>query len=125
MIEMFRNGGFIMWPMTAVAVGIVWISARTAARMQKAATQSSEVGRGLQSILFWGGMSVLLGIVGTVVGLIVATQAIAHAGAVHAPTLWGGVGVTLISLAFGILIFLFAAVSWFMLRQWSMRMAER
>lgn len=142
MTEWFSNGGIMMWPMLAVAIGIVILAARAAARLygraktESAATRETgrergsltaeppaEVDRWLQAILFWGGMAVLLGLLGTVVGVIVMTQAISLAGSVEPPLVWSGFGVSLITFVFGLLIFLFAAFAWFALRHWSGRVA--
>jgi len=112
MIQAFRDGGVMMWPMLVVALGIVWTALRTWTRMQQDAA-SDDVRRGMQSVLFWGGMAALLGLLGTVVGLVVAAQAIARAPEAPASLIWSGVGVTLITLIFGLVIFLFASLAWF------------
>ncbi len=120
MIEAFRDGGVMMWPMLIVALGIAWTAMRTALRAQQDPT-AEEVRRGMQSVLFWGGMAVLLGLLGTAVGLTITAQAAARAPDVPANLIWGGIGVTLITLIFGLLIFLFAALAWFALSAWSAR----
>lgn len=125
MIEMFRSGGVIMWPMLVVAIGIVWVGFRTATRLRSGGAEPDAVQRGLQAILFWGVMSVVLGIVGTVGGLVIMTQAISLAGSVDARLVWGGVGVSLVTLIFGLVIFLVSAVVWFVLRQWEARVRTR
>jgi energy-converting hydrogenase Eha subunit E len=125
MIEMFRSGGVVMWPMLAVAVGILWVAVRTALRARQGAAESDAVQRGLQAILFWGVMSVVLGTVGTVGGLVIMTQAIARVGSVESRLIWGGVGVSLVTLIFGLVIFLLSAVTWFTLRQWVAGRARR
>jgi len=124
MIEVFRTGGVIMWPMLAVAVGIAWLVLATAARLwRRRDPEGSE--RSLQAVLFWGVMSVVLGAIGTVGGLVLMTQAIALAGSVEAPLVWGGVSVSLVPLITGLTLFLLSAVSWFALRQWRERTLER
>ena len=112
MIQAFRDGGVMMWPMLVVALGIVWTALRTWTRMHQDAA-SDDVRRGTLSVLFWGGMAALLGLLGTVVGLVVAAQAIARAPEAPASLIWSGVGVTLITLIFGLVIFLFASLAWF------------
>lgn len=124
MTRAFLSGGVVMWPMLAVALGLVWIAARTTMRLRAAEAPAEDVERGLHALLFWGGMGVLLGVLGTITGLVIMTQAIGRAGAVEAPLVWGGVGVSLVSLIFGLLIFIFAALAWFPLRQWSLRRAQ-
>lgn len=48
-------------------------------------------------------------------------QAAARVPDAPASLIWGGVGVTLITLIFGLLIFLCAALAWFGLDAWSAR----
>jgi len=113
-----------MWPMAAVALGIAGLVVGTAARLWKnREPEASE--RSLQAILFWGVMSVVLGAIGTAGGLVVMTQAIALAGSVEAPLVWGGVSVSLVPLIIGLMLFLISAVSWFVLREWRERTLGR
>lgn len=126
MSEMFSDGGVMMWPLLATAAGILWLSARTAMRLAGGdRSRIEEAGRGLQAILFWGAMAAVLGLLGTVVGIIVMTQMIQLADTVEPRLVWAGVGVTLITLLFGLLVFLLSAVSWFVLRQWHGRVEDR
>src|SRR5690606_21197245 len=108
------------WPMLIVALGILWTAVRTFMRAGEDPA-AEDVRRGMQSVLFWGGIAVLLGLLGTVVGLVFAAQAVARVPDAPASLIWGGVGVTLITLIFGLLIFLFAALVWFGLDAWSAR----
>jgi biopolymer transport protein ExbB/TolQ len=125
MIEAFESGGFMMWPMLAVALGVAWLALRTALRLRREREAPEEARRGLQSILFWGAMAVVLGMLGTVVGWVVMTRAIGLAGEVETSLVWGGFGVSLVTLVFGLLIFLFSAVAWFVLQGRYGRVAER
>lgn len=124
-MEAFRSGGVIMWPMLAVAAGITWLAVRTTIRLRQDGSSGDEVQQGLYAILFWGVLAGLLGALGTITGLIQIAQAIVLAGSVEPTLVWGGVGVSLVSLVFGILIFLFAALGWFALHSWSTRVAAR
>jgi len=117
MIDLFSSGGFMMWPLLALAAGVLWLSARTAVRL-RTSSDPEEVQRGLHGILFWGVMAVVLGLLGTLVGLVTMTEAIAQAGSAPVALVWGGVGVSVITLIFGLVIFVMAAVAWFALRQW-------
>lgn len=125
MIDAFVNGGYVMWPMLAAALGIVYLATVTALRLRRPNVDVDDTARSLQGILFWGAISVLLGLLGTVTGIVVATQAIAKAGEVEPQLLWGGLSITLISFVFGLVIFLLAALLWFPLRHWHGRTAAR
>lgn len=123
MIETFISGGFIMWPMLIVAVGIIWLAARTARGLRQD-SPVEKVRRTQNSILFWGGMALLLGVLGTVVGLVSMARAIQMAGEVSSSLVWGGVSVSLVSVIFGIVILLLAGVLWLALDQWGARKAR-
>jgi biopolymer transport protein ExbB/TolQ len=126
MSTMFSHGGLMMWPLLATAAGILWLSVRTGLRLAGGdRSRVEEAGRGLQAILFWGGMAVVLGLLGTVIGIITMTQAIQLAGVAEPRLVWGGIGVVLTTLLFGLLVFLLSAVSWFVLRQWHGRVERR
>jgi hypothetical protein len=119
MIETFLMGGKMMWPLALIGAGVLWLTARAASHIRHHRAAEAELS--LQAILFWGAMSVVLGMLGTAIGWIIATRAIALAGEVDARLLWAGFGVTLTTLTFGMLIFTIAALCWFVLRQWANR----
>jgi biopolymer transport protein ExbB/TolQ len=117
MIDFFLSGGIVMWPMSAVAFGIVYIAGRAAALVRHGDAAADELQRRMHGILFWGVMSVLLGALGSVSGIVVMAHAAAQAGGTIEPALvWGGISLALTSLLFGIVLFITAAVIWFALR---------
>jgi biopolymer transport protein ExbB/TolQ len=120
MIETFQSGGVMMWPMLAIALGVAFLAARAAYQLGWGNTAPGLVERSLQSLLFWGAVGLVLGVLGTVVGLVQMAQAIARVGGpVLSPaTLGDGFGVTLITMIFGLLLLLAALILWFGLRQW-------
>jgi biopolymer transport protein ExbB/TolQ len=124
MIDFFLKGGVVMWPLAAVGLGILYLAGRTAARLRRGNAAADEVQRGLQGVLFWGVMSVLLGALGTVGGIIVMTDAVAQAGGAEPRLIWGGVSLALTSLVFGLALFIAAAALWFALRFWLSRAAD-
>lgn len=121
MVEAFVAGGNVMWPLALIAVGILWLTARTAWTIGHLKDDAADADSSIQAILFWGAMSLVLGMLGTALGWISATRAIAQAGGVAPGLIWGGVGITLYSLTFGMMIFTIAALCWFVLRQWASR----
>jgi biopolymer transport protein ExbB/TolQ len=122
MIEVFLQGGLVMWPLLAAGLGVLWISLRTSIRLRRAAPPEHEIQRGLQAILFLGVASAVLGTVGTLGGLVEMASAIRAVGETEAALIWGGLGVSLIPLMFGLSVALLAAILWFALREWGMRL---
>ena len=99
---------------------------RAAILLGRPGARDPDVDGTLRAILFWGVMSVVLGLLGTTVGLVQMSEAIVRANRMVEPTtLVGGFGVSLITSIFGLLIFLVAALLWFSLRHWHLRGAMR
>jgi biopolymer transport protein ExbB/TolQ len=119
MTHVLEQGGIVMYPLLVIALGVLWLAARTAWLLSRSDRSSAEAERPLQGLLFWGVFSVVLGFLGTVIGIIQIAQAIRLLGQVEPPLVWAGFGLSLVTLIFGLLIFLIAALLWFVLRQWS------
>jgi biopolymer transport protein ExbB/TolQ len=119
--DAFAQGGIVMYPLLVVGLGVLWLAARAAWLMTRPDGGSAEVERSLQGVLFWGAFSVVLGLLGTAVGIIQIAQAVTLSRQVEPILVWGGFGVALVTLIFGLLIFLVAGMLWFVLRQWSWR----
>jgi biopolymer transport protein ExbB/TolQ len=117
----FQQGGIMMYPLLLIGAGVLFLAGQTAWRLRHGTATAAEVERPLQGVLFWGIFSVVLGLLGTTIGMIQAAQAIQLAGRVEPLLVWGGIGVMLVTLIFGLLIFLLSALLWFVLRQWSWR----
>lgn len=115
MVEVFRSGGVMMWPLLFIGVGLLAITFRSMARVRTGATPE-EMERGLLSILFWGAMALVLGVLGTVVGLVQMGRVMSRFGALEPSTVWGGFAVTLVTLVFGLLLFVLAMSCWYGVR---------
>ncbi|CAN5699514.1 hypothetical protein BH23GEM6_BH23GEM6_18600 [soil metagenome] len=122
MIEAFLSGGVLMWPLLVIGAGVLVLGARTGWLFARSEGAPPEAERALQSILFWGGMSLVLGLLGTVVGIVQIAQAVALAGAVEARLIWGGFEVSLMTLIFGLLILMTSLLLWIVLRGWRARL---
>jgi biopolymer transport protein ExbB/TolQ len=125
MIDAFQSGGIMMWPMLAIGLGILALAIRTAFALFGSGVPEPQTETRLQAILFWGVMAALLGLLGTAVGIIQMAQVLAVLGQVESPLVYGGIGVVLVTLVFGMMIFLVAAICWFLLRQAYLRAATR
>jgi biopolymer transport protein ExbB/TolQ len=122
--QVFSNGGFMMWPITLCGVAVVALGGRAAWRMRSGSTEPpAAVRAGIDGVLFWGVYASVLGVLGTVVGVTLAAQAVEAAGEAHPRLIGGGIKVALITTIYGLLILLGGAVLWFGLRQWHHREA--
>ena len=118
-MELFRGGGIMMWPMLLIGIGLVVVAVRTALRVRRAAPAEAE--RGMISILFWGTMGLIHGLLGTVIGFIQMGMVIQRVNSVEPITVRGGVTVALITSGFGLLLFILALACWYGVRFISVR----
>ena len=122
--QIFSDGGFMMYPITLCAIAVVALAGRGAWRMRAGSTEPmAAVRAGIDGVLFWGVYASVLGVLGTVVGITLAAQAVEAAGEVHVALVSGGIKVALVTTIYGSLILLASALLWFGLRQWHHREA--
>lgn len=135
MTDWFLSGGLIMWPLAAIAFGVVASAVRAAIRLRVVAEATPDPadpgalalgaqGHELVPVLFWGAVALLVGAVGTVTGLVILARRAATAGGASTELVWGGVSIALNSLAFGILIFLLSGILWLALDAWRRRAVD-
>lgn len=116
MLELFRSGGYMMWPMLLGLIALVVITVRSASGLASGDHDEAAARSAADAVLFWGGFSALLGFMGTLIGIAQAARAISLAGSASAGLIWGGISVTLITTLFGLAILLLALVVWYALR---------
>lgn len=115
----FSDMGVMRWPITFCLVMVAVLATRAAIRVRSGEPEQKVLSRGtIDGSLFWGAYAAVLGVLGTVVGFMVAAQSVEMAGRAVAPLVWGGVKVALSTTVYGLLVFLVAALAWFGLRQW-------
>lgn len=113
----FFAGGVMMYPIAISAVAALGFAGWSAWRLWRGDPRvDARVEAGVDGILFWGGFALLLGILGTVIGIARAAQAIEMLGEVHTSLVWGGIKVALITTIWGAVILAASAFLWFLLR---------
>ena len=125
-LEVWETMGFMRYPLT-FSLGVVFILATWSATqvMRPNATPDLATKAWMDGILFWGGFAMIAGVLGTLIGIIIAAQSIEMAGEVSSVLVWGGVKVALLTSLFGMLIFAFSALSWFFLQlRWRLLIAS-
>jgi len=118
--------GFIRYPLVLSSLVVAALTAWSAYQLLRpGASPDLRTKAWLDGILFWGGFSLLTGVIGTLIGIIVAAQSIEAARSVSPMLVWGGIKVALLSSAIGALILAFAALVWFFLHlRWQGLSAE-
>ena len=122
MIELWELMGFIRYPLTVSSVVIVALVLYSTVRLFEGDARALPMTRTwMDSILFWGGFSLVTGILGTLVGIMIAAQSIEQAGMVSPTLVWGGIKVALYSSVFGLLVLALASLAWFVLHlRWNL-----
>jgi branched-subunit amino acid transport protein AzlD len=114
MSELWRQMGVIHWPLAFSMLAVVALTLYSSMRLYRpGATPDLLTKAWLDAILFWGGFAMIAGVLGTLVGMVIAAQSIEAMGTVSPSLVWGGVKVALISSALGTLILAAAALCWF------------
>jgi hypothetical protein len=116
MIDYIRAGGHIMYPLVGIAIVVAVLAIRSWLRMRRAGGNDALLETGIDAVLFWGAYGVVLGILGTLVGVAQAATAIQAAGAASTALVWGGIKVALHTTIFSLVVFSIASVLWFALR---------
>jgi biopolymer transport protein ExbB/TolQ len=113
----FVSGGVMMYPLFAVAVAALGYALAAGRRLrQNAGGPDPRLESAIDAVLFWGSFGVVLGLLGTLIGIVQAARAIELAGGVEARLAWGGIRVSLPPTIFALFIFGIAALAWFFLR---------
>jgi hypothetical protein len=111
------SGGVIMYPIFIVAIVVIGYAVAAARRVRAVAGSADpRLEATIDGVLFWGIFAVVLGVLGTLLGIVQAAQAIELAGGVDARLAWGGVRVALPPTIVALVIFGAAALAWFALR---------
>lgn len=79
----------------------------------------------LHTVLVWGFLCALLGVLGTVVGLTIAADSVSRAGSASPVLIWGGVKVALSTTVFGLCLLTVAVVAWLAVGFFQRRNAEQ
>jgi biopolymer transport protein ExbB/TolQ len=112
----FTQGGSIMYLLLILATIIVIWTLKTAIELFGRGRAGSRVEIGLNSILFWGGISAGLGIFGHFSGIYFAMQQILNATDTSPAIVADGYFMAFTDIIFGLLIFLLATAFWSLLR---------
>ena len=112
--EVWIQMGYMGYPLLFSLLVVTALALLSAGRVfRPGAVPDRHTKAWIDAILFWGGFAVICGVLGTLIGIILAAQYIETAGEISTSMVWGGVRVALLTSAFGVLIMAFAALLWF------------
>lgn len=124
-MEAFEALGVIRWPLTFSLLAVTTLALWSLRLVWPGAMPDRHARTWIDAILFWGGFAAVTGVLGTLVGIIIAAQAIETMGALSDTLIWGGIKVALLSSALGTLILAVASLLWFALQlRWRLLVAE-
>jgi hypothetical protein len=126
MMTFWQNIGVIRFPMAFAMLWIVGLCLYSAGQLFRPGARASLRNRAwLDGILFWGAFTAVTGVLGSLVGIIVAFQSVEQAGFVSPTLIAGGAKVALLSSALGFLVLGAASIGWyFMYMRWRILQAR-
>jgi hypothetical protein len=114
MSELWYSLGYIRWPLAFSGLLMLLVTAYSAARLFRPGAIPDVLTRTwVDAVLFWGSFAMIAGVLGTLVGIVVAAQSIEAAGAVSSSLVWGGIKVALLSSVVGTVMLAASALLWF------------
>ena len=117
MFDLIMRGGPYMWPLIILAiVNIVLITKKTVELFIKPASNSIQLERGINAIMYWGILSGVLGFYAHFMGIYLAMQEIMAAADISPAIVAGGYAMSLITVLFGLNIFMISSLFWFAFR---------
>jgi biopolymer transport protein ExbB/TolQ len=117
MFQLFIKGGNMMWLLLIIfLINLVLIVKKSIELFGKENLSRQALKAGLNAIPFWGSVSLILGFLWHFWGLMLAMSAIAEANDVSPSIVANGLAISMISIIFGILIFLLSGIAWLILK---------
>jgi len=117
MLQLFMAGGPFMWFLLVLLFVIIGLGVSNAMQVFGKKTRSKiQIENGINSILFWGVFSAVIGFFAHFLGLYQAFTSIMAAADINPAIIGGGYAVSLITVLFGMFIFMISALIWFVLK---------
>jgi len=125
MFRMFQQAGPTAFPLVLLTFVVIGLGIyRFLQVVQTGATKAPALQAGINTILFWGGYSAVLGLFGQFSGITKALRAVADMGVVNPRLVYLGLYESFLSTLMGLIILLFASLIWIVLRTFYMRLPE-
>jgi biopolymer transport protein ExbB/TolQ len=116
MIKFFFSGGPFMWLLLITAITVLVLFIKKAIELYSTKEQdTARLKNGINTIIFWGGISAVLGFFAHFLGIYNAMMVISRASEISPAVIAEGYAVSLTTILFGLTIFIFSAIFWFIL----------
>ena len=113
MVHFFMSGGPFMWLLLIAAIIVVVLFIKKALELFSSKEADKAVLKnGINTILFWGGISVVLGFFAHFLGVYNSMRVISRAHEISPAVIAEGYAISLTTILFGLTIFIFAALFW-------------
>ena len=117
MYELWVSMGFMGYPLAFTCFVIFALTSYSSVRLFRPSAWADLKSKVfIDAILFGGGFAAIIGVLGTLIGVVVAAQSIEVAGGVSTTLAWGGIKLALLTSAFGVLILAGSSLVWFALQ---------
>lgn len=117
MFDFMHEGGDYMYFLLLFAIIVIGLAIKKVIDLFfKQNLSQLKMESGINAIVFWGGISFLVGFFAHFTGLYKAMQAIAEANDISPAIVAQGYGLSLITILTGMFIFIFSLLLWFILR---------
>ena len=117
MVNFFFSGGSMMWLFLIIALLILYLSVKKAIQLfGKNKLPGPVLENGINAIIFWGSISVILGFFAHYLGVYYAMQAIYRANDISPAIVAYGYSLSLVTILTGLVLFIVSAIIWFVFR---------
>lgn len=117
MVQFFLDGGQFMWLLLIIAIVIIVLAITNGIQLYSPKEQNrAKLENGINSILFWGGFSLVLGFFAHFLGIYQAMLAIQGAGDISPSIVAGGYAMSIITILSGLFILMMSSIIWFVFK---------
>ena len=117
LVRIFMQGGILMLPMVLIVLVLCGIVLRSLWHLYvRGGNDAVAIQSCLDSLLFWGGFAVVIGVLGSAIGYHKVMTIIVARGILNPRALWVGTAEGMVSTIAGLLVLAAAGTAWYLLR---------
>jgi hypothetical protein len=117
LLRVFAQGGILMLPMVLITLVLAGIVLRALWHLYvRGGSNAVAIQSCLDSLVFWGGFAVVIGVLGSAIGYHRVINAVIARGILNPRALWIGTAEGMVSTIAGLLVLMAAGAAWYLLR---------